>query len=93
VPWPLPVSFLFSFGVAEYTIDRMIGIPEDKLDLLNQSTTQTWKRLSDGNIAAVLGMHYQMNCLVGAWDQFIFTSFDSDRLSLYNRTFYAYMRI
>jgi hypothetical protein len=44
----------------------MIGIPEDKLDLLNQSNTQTWKRLSDGHIAAGLGMHYQMNCLVGA---------------------------
>jgi hypothetical protein len=42
----------------------MIGVTPHEVSALNYSNVAPWKLLEDGSIAAVIGVHYQMNCLV-----------------------------
>jgi hypothetical protein len=45
--------------------DDVISISESELSALHQPKDKQWKRLADDSFAAVLGIHHQMNCLVG----------------------------
>jgi hypothetical protein len=46
-------------------LDFEISIPDQMLDVLNQSTDYTWKRRPDGGIAAKVAVFHQLSCLVG----------------------------
>jgi hypothetical protein len=50
---------------ANFITDDVISISESELSALHQPNHRRWKQLADGTFAAVLGIHHQMNCLVG----------------------------